>query len=68
MYMYVYYIPSYLRYVYVKLHYYMYLKVYTYFVHCLRVFTAFIALHIHRRLAHPVVSTTAQVHVDSHGV
>ena len=34
MYMYVYYIPSYLRYVYVKLHY-MYLKVYTYFVHCL---------------------------------
>ena len=69
MYIYVciYYIPSYLRYVYVKLHY-MYLKVYTYFVHCLRVFTAFIALHILRRLAHPVVSTTAQVHVDSHGV
>ena len=53
--------------VYVKLHY-MYLKVTRILYIFCRVFTAFIALHIHRRLAHPVVSTTAQVHVDSHGV
>ena len=68
MYMYVYYIPSYLRYVYAKLHY-VPQGVHVYFVHChLRVFTlAFIALHIHR-LAHPVFPTTVQVHVDPHGV
>ena len=47
----------------------LYLKVTRILYIFCRVFTAFIALHIHRRLAHPVVSTTVQVQQQhSHGV